>query len=112
MWGAKEGILLDMRSLIKDYEKKSYWQIDQNFLAEVIFPKIEDDVFVHDEFGEGNLIKKARKNFEFIGDVFDENDTRDDLLWREIQKERILRRKNESFKKILLMTWKKMKTTW
>lgn len=112
MWGAKEGILQDMRSLIKEFDRENYWQIDQNFLAEVIYPRIKDDAFVHDEFGEGALIKKARKNFEFIGDVFDENDTRDDLLWREIQKERILRRKNESFKKILLMTWKKMKTTW
>lgn len=112
MWGAKVGILQDMRSLIEVYDRESYWQIDQNFLAEVIYPRIKDDAFIHDEFGGGALIKKARKNFEFIGDVFDENNIRDNLLWKEIQKEKMLRRKNKSIKKILLMTWKKMKITW
>ena len=112
MWGAKEGILQDMRKLIEDYDKKSFWQVDQNFLAEIIYPKIKDDAFVHDEFGEGKLIKKARKNFEFIGDVFDENDIRDSSLGKEIQKERILRRKNTSLKQRFLNILARVKMKW
>ena len=112
MWGAKEGILQDMRALIEDYDKKSFWQVDQNFLAEIIYPKVKHNAFIHDEFGEGALIKKARKNFEFIGDVFDENDIRDSLLWKEIQKEKMLRRKNTSLRQRFLNTWKKIKMKW
>jgi hypothetical protein len=76
MWGARSGILRDMKSLINEFSKGDFWQVDQNFLAEIIYPRIIDDTFIHDEFREGNKFPSKRKDFEFVGDVYDEFDKR------------------------------------
>lgn len=49
MWGAKYPILKDMKKLISEYTKGDFWQVDQNFLREIIFPLIREDVMAHDE---------------------------------------------------------------
>ena len=49
MWGAKYPILKDMKKLIDEYTKGDFWQVDQNFLRDVIFPIIENDAIAHDE---------------------------------------------------------------
>ena len=80
MWGCRNGILKNIHELINNFKVEDFWQIDQNFLREVIYPKIKNDVFVHDSFFNYELDKHTfpteRKNNEFIGDVFDENDNR------------------------------------
>lgn len=76
MWGTKTHILRDMLGLIADYGKKDYWQIDQEFLTEVIFPRIENDCIIHDEFFDGKKFPSRRNKFEFVGEVYDENNER------------------------------------
>jgi hypothetical protein len=80
MWGCKNNILKNIRNLISEYKKADYWQIDQEFLRDVIYQKIKNNVFVHDEFfnyeSNKNSFPSKRNNYEFVGDVFDENNDR------------------------------------
>lgn len=78
MWGCKGGKLNGMKEMIDDYIKGDFWQVDQNFLKEKIYPLIKDDCFVHDEFFNYNIYKKTfptkRKGQEFVGESFDQFD--------------------------------------
>jgi hypothetical protein len=80
MWGVRNGILKNIIPIINDYNKGNFWQVDQNFLREKIYPIIKDISFIHDEFMKFEnwceLFPTERNNKEFIGDVFDENDIR------------------------------------
>jgi len=77
MWGAKNHILNGLSKAINEYKKGDFWQVDQNFLKEIVYPKIKNYAKVHDEFFEKQLLPHKRENFEFIGQVFDENDKPD-----------------------------------
>ena len=64
--------------LCKKFKKKDAWQTDQEFLKNVIYPIVKNNVMVHDEFFK---YKEKRKNFptlrfkkEFVGQAFNEND--------------------------------------
>jgi len=74
MWGCKKGTLSEMSSLIDSIEKGDFWQVDQIFLRDYIYPLVKDDSFVHDEFFERKPFPTKRNNLEFIGEVYDEND--------------------------------------
>jgi hypothetical protein len=80
MWGVKNGLLKNIIPIINEYNKGNFWQVDQNFLKEKIYPIIKNNSFVHDEFMNFENWKKSfpteRNNKEFIGDVFDEKDIR------------------------------------
>jgi len=80
MWGCRNGILNDIESEIIKYNKGNFWQVDQNFLKEKIYPKILKNCFVHDSFFKIEVNSKQfpseRINKEFVGDVFDKNDIR------------------------------------
>jgi hypothetical protein len=80
MWGCRNGILKNISNLINEYSKGNYWQVDQNFLKEKIYPIVKNDLFVHDSFLDYNKGKKPfpseRINKEFVGDVFDQYDQR------------------------------------
>jgi hypothetical protein len=80
MWGCRNGILKGITQLVTNYNKGNFWQVDQNFLKEQIYPKIINNCFVHDSFLNFESFKKEfpfeRVNKEFVGDVFDENDLR------------------------------------
>jgi hypothetical protein len=80
MWGCRNGVLSNIKNIINEYNKGNFWQVDQNFLKEKIYPIIKNNSFVHDSFFK---VEQDRKNFpserfnkEFVGDVFDENDIR------------------------------------
>jgi hypothetical protein len=80
MWGARNGVLKNIISIINQYNKGNFWQVDQNFLREKIYPIIKDNSFIHDEFMKFENWSKSfpseRKNKEFVGDVFDSNNVR------------------------------------
>jgi len=80
MWGCKNGILRNIKSLIDEFVKGNFWQVDQNFLRQKIYPLIKNNVFVHDEFfnyeTNKNNFPTKRINKEFVGDVFDEKEKR------------------------------------
>lgn len=86
MWGAKGSILKEIKKMIDEYQKDNFWQIDQNFLAQKIYPIIKDNVCVHDEFFQKIPFPTIRKNYEFVGDVFDENNVRHPEHWKALVK--------------------------
>ena len=50
MWGCRMGALKGVNKMMEDYTKGDFWQVDQNFLREKIYPLIKDKACVHDEF--------------------------------------------------------------
>ena len=75
MWGAKNGILKEMKSLIDSWEKTNEWQTDQSFLRHVISPMVSEIIMIHDSINLKNFPSK-RENYHFVGEVFDGNDNR------------------------------------
>lgn len=86
MWGVKAPLLREMSNLINDYLKGNFWQVDQNFLREIIYPKVAKLSMVHDPFFQKINFPTKRINNEFVGDVFDENDVRHPEYWKDIQR--------------------------
>jgi len=80
MWGVRNGILKNIVVLIKNYNKGDFWQVDQNFLSEQIYPIVVNSSFVHDSYHNINSWSKnfsiERIDQEFVGDVFDEHNQR------------------------------------
>jgi hypothetical protein len=74
MWGSKKGVVNNMKELIDDYIKGDFWQVDQNFLREKIYPSVKDNSMVHDEFFEHKPFPTEREPKRFVGQAFDEND--------------------------------------
>ena len=74
MWGARKPILQDMSALVDAYVKQSYWQIDQQFLRNVIWPRVIGDYIVHDPFFQKIDFPAPRNGLEFVGQVWDENE--------------------------------------
>ena len=42
MWGVKAGVITNIEEKINNYKKGNFWQVDQNFLKEIIFPIIKN----------------------------------------------------------------------
>jgi hypothetical protein len=84
MWGAKIGSIPDMKNLISEYSKGEFWQVDQNFLREKIYPLVQNNTYVHDEFFEKKPFPTQREGGvdhdgnpeNFVGEPVDENDIR------------------------------------
>ena len=74
MWGVRDRYLGDMKHLINHYVKGNFWQVDQNFLKEIIYPIINNNCFIHDEFFDKKAFPTDRKRGFFVGQAFDEND--------------------------------------
>lgn len=74
MWGVKYPFLKNINELMSKYEKGDFWQVDQNFLK-LLYPHIKEYCFVHDEFFEKKPWPTPRVGLEFVGQVFDENDS-------------------------------------
>lgn len=74
MWGAKKPILGDMNHLISAYMKIDTKQADQNFLREVVWPRVVYSTLTHDEFFAKMPFPTSRIGGEFVGQVFDENE--------------------------------------
>jgi hypothetical protein len=82
MWGARGHILKDIKNMIEEYQKGDFWQVDQIFLREKIYPMVKSISYVNDEFFEKKPFPTNRKNYEFVGDVFDENNIRHPEHWK------------------------------
>ena len=86
MWGVKTGVLTDIREQIEKFTKTENYDVDQSFLRQYIYPRIRDNCMVHDEIFIFNPNRKPfptpRNNYEFVGDVFDADDKRDENFWK------------------------------
>lgn len=74
MWGVRNGFLLGMRQAITDYTKGDFWQVDQNFLKEIVYPYIINSVCVHDEYFQKNPFPTLRTPKRFVGQAFAADD--------------------------------------
>ena len=74
MWGCKRGALPEMSELINSIKKEDFWQVDQIFLRDYVYPLVKDNSMVHDEFFEHHPFPTERSGLEFVGEVYDEND--------------------------------------
>lgn len=70
MWGAKRGAIPEMKELIQEYVKGDFWQVDQNFLKEKIYPLVKDNAHVHDEFFEKKPFPYPRDDEHFVGQAY------------------------------------------
>ena len=73
MWGAKRGLLPDIRLAIEKYKPESFWQTDQLFLDKVIYPRVKAHSMVHDEFFEKKPFPEASKERNpnhFVGQAY------------------------------------------
>jgi hypothetical protein len=108
MWGSKNGLTgkINLLKLIEDWRLKRHQDIvkvsghrqhsinaygdDQEFLRESVYPLVKDNAMEHSEFNlkfEGNIrqFPTIRSNYEFVGDVFDENEQRHPEYWKIIK---------------------------
>lgn len=80
MWGVRNGLLKNIKTLIQEYNKGNFWQVDQKFLKEKIYPIVVKTSLIHDSFFNFNegatKFTTKRINQEFVGEVFDENNSR------------------------------------
>jgi hypothetical protein len=90
MWGCKNGILRDIDKDIKNWTFFSQKGCDQDFLGQVIYPKIINNAIEHIGFNinfGGNIkpFPTMRNAYEYVGDIFDENDVRHPDYWKIIK---------------------------
>lgn len=80
MWGAKKGTILDIKQKIDFFFKVNTWGVDQNFLNQIIYPYIQNDIFVHDEYFSLNKDKHnfpiPRNGSDFVGQRVDQFENR------------------------------------
>ena len=88
MWGCRNGLMrkINLSEKINQWGKYERKGIDQDFLGQVIYPLVKNNSFEHSEFGlnygsETKPFSTERNNYEFVGDVFDENDNRHPDFW-------------------------------
>ena len=76
MWGYKNNHKYDMKTLLDNFKASDRYGTDYEFLANILYPIIEEDKLVHDEFFDLKSFPKNRQGSEFVGDVFDEHNNR------------------------------------
>lgn len=82
MWGARNGILRELRPRFEAYPAEDRWQTDQHFLRSVVFPRVELRSLVHDEITRKKVafwpsdrpFPTRRRGLEFVGEPFDAAD--------------------------------------
>lgn len=75
MWGAKKGCLPNMKSMIDSFSQENAYGTDYKFFDELKRTTLEDSVImIHDEFFSGSPFPVKRNGFEFVGQVFDQNE--------------------------------------
>ena len=82
MFGIKKNAIPNLQNLINEYNKGDFWQVDQNFLREKVYPLIHHKSTVHDPFFQKIDFPTARQNYEFVGEVYDENENRNPEHWQ------------------------------
>ncbi len=75
MWGAKKGILKNIKDLISSWPMTNKWQTDQSFLNAIVYPLVAHDLITHDSISMRNFPVK-REDYKFVGESYDWNDVR------------------------------------
>ena len=70
MWGLRGDLLSNISNQIDEYKKGDFWQVDQNFLRDIIYPKVSDKAFVHDPFFDKKPFPYPRDEKHFVGQAY------------------------------------------
>jgi len=79
MWGVRGDLLKEMDTLIDQYQKGDFWQVDQNFLKEIIYSRIQKNVYIHDSSamwhkgictGDEKHYPSIRDPYHFVGQAY------------------------------------------
>ena len=91
LWSCRNGLLrkFNVTNLINDWNHFERRGIDQDFLGQVIYPLIKHTTMEHSEFNiryanEIRPFPTARVDYEFVGEIFSENNVREDH-WKQIR---------------------------
>jgi hypothetical protein len=86
IWGVRKGLLTNMSKLVDSFMRDdcpSQWGVDQFFLGKVVHPQVRRKALVHDDLSPAlewdNLSERRnfpvpREGYNFVGQVFDENE--------------------------------------
>lgn len=92
MWGCRNGIMrkIGLTKMIENWNQYQSKGIDQDFLGKCVYPLVINKSMEHSEFnlrfgGEIRPFPTIRNNYEFVGDVFDENEIRHPEYWKLIK---------------------------
>lgn len=93
MWGCRNGLMskIGLAKMIEQWDQFQRKGIDQDFLGSKVYPLVYQTSMEHSEFnlrfgGSIRPFPTIRKDYEFVGDVFDENDIRHPEYWMLIKK--------------------------
>lgn len=89
MWGCRNGLMrkISISKMIESWNQYQRKGIDQDFLGKCVYPLVYQNSLEHSEFnlnfgGKTKPFPIIRKNYEFVGDVFDENNLRHPDYWK------------------------------
>jgi len=82
MWGFKKNKQYPMKKLFSEFNKKNNYGTDYDFFSSILYPLIGTDKVVHDPFFDKIDFPVKRIGTEFVGDVFDETDTRNQDFYK------------------------------
>lgn len=92
MWGCRNRLMkeINLIKMIDSWNKFGRKGIDQDFLGKNIYPLVVNKSMEHSEFnlrfgGKIRPFPTIRNNYEFVGDVFDENGIRHPDYWKIIE---------------------------
>jgi hypothetical protein len=92
MWGCRNGIMIKigLTKMIESWNQYQRKGIDQEFLQQIVYPILKNKAMEHSEFnlkfgGEIRSFPTIRNNYEFVGDVFDEDGQRHPEYWKIIK---------------------------
>lgn len=89
MWGCRNGIMrkIGLTKRIESWAQYGRKGIDQEFLAQIIYPLIKDVSLEHCDFAHLNFggnqyrFPTGRVDYQFVGEIYDENDVRNPEHW-------------------------------
>tara|TARA_R110000868_G_scaffold5669_3_gene33482 strand:+ start:805 stop:1500 length:696 start_codon:yes stop_codon:yes gene_type:complete len=91
MWGCRNNIFkkYNFKEEIDVWSQRLNDGADQDFLDRVVYPNIKHTALEHSEFnlkygGDIRPFPTKRKNYEFVGDIFDANNIRHPEYWQQI----------------------------
>lgn len=74
LFGVKKDCFNNFSDLYQNYCKPNAYNGDQFFLQDIIYPLIQNNSIIHDEFFENNKFPTERNHYEFIGEIIDQNE--------------------------------------
>ena len=85
MWGLnKSKFPWNMSKTIEAFSADVWYHYDQVFLTKHLWPHLNEDCTIHDEFFAKQNFPSPREENQFVGQVFDENDKLDEEHLKEL----------------------------